>query len=84
MKKNMQLDFCVKRKRKQPPYLVDKYGIESPYFMIFKMVQSTVFYRRKFKHVDITANQDGFEYCLCKNCKNYLTLNSKYDKELFS
>ena len=66
----MQLDFCVNCKRKQHPYLVDKYGIESPYFMTFNMVQSTVIYRREFKHVDVIANQDGLEYCLCKNCEN--------------
>ena len=61
--------------------LIALYGEEGQYHLKFTFVSASVIRSRKFKHSDIDVNEAGSEYPLCRECEQYLTLESRYQKE---
>jgi hypothetical protein len=72
---------CMNCKRKQSHFLIQAYGDTSDYVIEFVTVPSSQLHRRKFKHTDLIMNEVSVNYCLCKQCELYLTLDSDFNKE---
>ena len=71
---------CANCKRHHHQYLIDTFGLESPYSIHFTTKQSSEIHNRKFKHRDIVTNDSELEYNLCIPCSHYLTLTTNYNK----